>query len=390
MTKPKNLFAGILLFILLDLSILGINYWIAYQISKDAVAINLSGRERMLSQRITKTLLALPHSKSAEDSARTIQEFRDSAQMFDQTLSAFQAGGIAIGGDGKPVTLSAITDEQAAAYINEAQKIWAPTRNRLQPYLTSKLAIPDEVLLQTQHEMLNHNLQLLNLMNKLTSAMEQASRDQANSLRIIQTIVFILAMINFIVIVRKFHLLAHHAHQATLHFSNLALRDALTGLFNRRQIEEKLDQALMNAHQQKHNDLTLMILDLDGFKSINDIYGHEAGDTVLQTIATRLNQHAHKTDTVARLGGDEFVLIINSLENKSAAAKNCADLIHSINQPISINNVKVNVGVSIGIVFQPQLNKSRSDILRMADSAMYEAKISGKNRYIFANNDSSF
>lgn len=390
MTKPKNLFAGILLFILLDLSILGINYWIAHQISKDAIAINLSGRERMLSQRITKTLLALPYSKSAEDRARTIEEFRDSAQMFDQTLSAFQHGGSAIGGDGKQVTLNSITDEHASAYINEAQKIWAPTRNLLQPYLTSKMNIPDEVLLKTQHDMLNHNLQLLNLMNQLTSAMEQASRDQANSLRIIQTIVFILAMINFIVIVRKFHLLAHHAHQATLHFSNLALRDALTGLFNRRQIEEKLDQALVNTHQQKQTKLTLMMLDLDGFKSINDIHGHETGDMVLQTIATRLTQHVHKNDTVARLGGDEFVLIINNLENESDAAKNCTDLIHAINQPISIKGVEVNVGVSIGIVFQPLLNISRSDILRMADSAMYQAKISGKNRYVFANRDSSF
>ena len=387
MTKPKNLFAGILLFILLDLSILGINYWIAYQISKDAIAINLSGRERMLSQRITKTLLALPYSKSAEDRVRTIQEFRDSAQMFDQTLSAFQHGGIAIGGDGKPVMLNGITNEQASAYIDEAQKIWAPTRKRLQPYLTSEISIPDEVLLQTQHEMLNNNLQLLNLMNKLTSAMEQSSRDQANSLRIIQTIVFILAMVNFIVIVRKFHLLAHHAHQATLHFSNLALRDALTGLFNRRQIEEKLDQDLANTRKSKHHKLTLMMLDLDGFKSINDAYGHEAGDTVLQTIAARLNQHAEKTDTVARLGGDEFVLIINSLENESAAAKNCTELIQSINQPIAINGLEVSVGVSIGIVFQPQLNISRSDILRMADSAMYQAKISGKNRYVFANRD---
>lgn len=387
MTKPKNLFAGILLFILLDLSILGINYWIAFQISKDAIAINLSGRERMLSQRITKTLLALPYSKSAEDRARGIQELRESAQMFDQTLSAFQYGGIATGGDGKPVMLNGITDEQASAYISEAQKIWAPTRSRLQPYLASDMSIPDAVLLQTQNEMLSNNLHLLNLMNKLTSAMEQSSRNQANSLRIIQTIVFILAMINFIVIVRKFHLLAHHAHQASLHFSNLALRDALTGLFNRRQIEEKLDQALVNEHQQKRNKLTLMMLDLDGFKSINDLYGHEAGDTVLQTIATRLNQHVHQNDTVARLGGDEFVLLTNNLEDESEAAQNCTELISTINQPISINGIKVNVGVSIGIVFQPQLNKSRSDILRMADSAMYEAKISGKNRYAFARHE---
>lgn len=384
MTKSKNLFAGVLLFILLDLSILGINYWIAFQIGKDAIAINLSGRQRMLSQRITKTLLALPHSQTAEDKARIIQEFREAAKMFDQTLSAFQHGGAAIGGDGKPVTLSRISDRQASGYINEAQKIWAPTRNHLQPYLVNDMRIPDEVLQQTQHEMLNNNQELLDLMNKLTSEMELSSLNQANSLRLIQTLVFILAMINFIVIVRKFHLLAHHAHQATLHFSNLALHDALTGLFNRRQIEEKLDQVRMNGYHQARYPFTLMMLDLDGFKPINDIHGHEAGDIVLQTIASRLNQHAQKNDTVARLGGDEFVLITDSLENEHAAAKNCTELIDLINQPIVINDVEVHVGASIGIVFHPHKNQSRSDILRMADNAMYQAKISGKNRYVFA------
>jgi diguanylate cyclase (GGDEF)-like protein len=387
MTKPKNLFASILLFILLDLSILGINYWIAYQISKDAIAINLSGRQRMLSQRITKTLLALPHVKSPEDRTLTIQEFRDSAKMFDQTLSAFQNGGVAIGGDGKAVTLSRIKNAQAAEYISEAQKIWTPICNRLKPYLTSKINIPEALLLQTQHEMLNQNLQLLDMMNRLTSAMEQSSRDQANSLRIIQTIVFALALINFIIIVRKFHLLAHHAQQASLHFSKLALHDALTGLFNRRQIEQKLDHELMNTNSERHHKLTLMMLDLDGFKSINDIYGHEAGDMVLQTVATRLSQHANKNDTVARLGGDEFVLITSQLESESAAVNSVAELIQAINKPISMNGVNVNVGASVGIVFQPELNRSRSDILRMADNAMYKAKISGKNRYSFANGD---
>lgn len=379
MKNSKNLFAGILLFILLDLSVLAINYWIAYEMSHDAIAINLSGRQRMLSQRITKTLLVLPHTKSSDDSARAIEEFRSSAKLFDQTLSAFANGGIAVGGDGKPVALNRVNDRAASALIKEALQIWHPTRDRLTPYLHSNITIPDEVLTQSQNDMLNNNLQLLELMNRLTSSIERASLKQANALRIIQTIVFILAIINFVIIVRKFHLLAHEARLTSARYSKLALHDTLTGLFNRRYIEQQIEHELT----KNQNTLTLMMLDLDGFKAINDTHSHDAGDTVLKTIAERLRQHAGNTDIVARLGGDEFIYISTRFTSKDTIAENCTQLIASINQPISLHHESAHVGVSIGVVFMPDKNHSKSDILRMADQAMYQAKKAGKNRYRF-------
>jgi diguanylate cyclase (GGDEF)-like protein len=382
MTKPKNLFAGILLFIILDLSILGINYWIAHQIGEDALAINLSGRQRMLSQRITKALLALPLSKSQVDKTRTIEEFRDSAQMFDQTLSAFEHGGKAVGGDGKIVTLHRVSNKNTTIFISQAQQLWAPTRNRLQPYFASKAVIPEAVLADSQAEMLSNNLQLLKLMNNLTSAMEKDSRDQADALRIIQTVVFFLAMINFVMIVRRFHLLAHQAHQAKEQFSHLALHDSLTGLFNRRHLEDTIHNEL-NATHQENNPFTLLMLDLDGFKPINDSFGHDAGDTVLKVIAKRLSQLAHKNTVVARLGGDEFVLTSTDFKHESDVAQFCEQLLSVIHQPIFLDTAQVQVGVSIGVVFNPKKTNSKSDILRMADHAMYEAKKSGRSRYTF-------
>lgn len=382
MKNSKNLFAGILLFILLDLSVLAINYWIAYEVSRDAIAINLSGRQRMLSQRITKTLLTIPHTKSSHDRTRTIEEFRSAAKLFDQTLSAFAHGGVTAGGDGKPVVLNKVTDEVASALVRDAMQIWNPTRQLLSPYLHSNTPFPDEILMQSQSNMLNNNLQLLELMNQLTSSIESSSLLQANALRIIQTIVFTLALINFVFIVRKFHLLAHEASQASARYSKLALRDTLTGLFNRRYIEEKIDHELAN---ERHK-LTLMMLDLDGFKAINDAYSHDAGDTVLKTVAERLLQHAGTSDTVARLGGDEFIYISTRFTSKEAIAAYCMQLIQLINQPVALPEGSAQVGVSIGVVFMPNQHQSRSDILRMADQAMYQAKKSGKNRYCFSGN----
>jgi diguanylate cyclase (GGDEF)-like protein len=387
--RTYNLFAGVLLFIVLDLSILGINYWIAHKISKDAIAINLSGRQRMLSQRITKSLLALPHTKSDAERAQTIEEFRDATKMFDQTLSAFAQGGEVVGGDGKPTTLNKVTNRLSASFISETQQIWEPTRNKVAPYFANNIAIPESVLAESQSEMLSKNLQILKLMNKLTFALENESRNQANFLRIVQTIVFFIALTNFIVVVRKFHLLAKEAHEAKNKFSMMAFKDALTGLFNRRHIEDELASKLM--HGFSNHPFTLMMLDLDGFKPINDQFGHDAGDTVLQTIASRLSQLIHRSDTVARLGGDEFVLICHELANEEATTQFSNQIINAINEPITLNIAQepyqVNVGASIGIVFQPSRNKSKSDILRMADHAMYQAKKAGKNQAAFFHED---
>ncbi len=383
MTKSKNLIAWILVFIFLDLSILAINFWIAHQIDHDSLAINLSGRERMLSQRITKTLLALELRKPGQDQEAYIQEFRNSVIMFDQTLVAFEQGGIAVGGDGSQVILKQVTSEPAALFINRAQQIWKPTHERLLPFIRSKMMIPDEILKQVQEEMLQHNLQLLDLMNSLTSALERDSRNQANTLRVVQTTVFILAMLNFVFIVRKLHLMNEKTTQAKELYSELALRDPLTGLFNRRYFENALDREINASHRRPDRSaFAVLMLDLDQFKPINDKFGHEAGDDVLKVIAKRLTQHARTNDIVARLGGDEFMLICSDLCDEQGAKNFCERLLHSINDPIVLNVGKVQVGVSIGIVFYQNKNKSEGDLMRMADNAMYAAKKGGRNNYV--------
>ncbi|TCV84134.1 diguanylate cyclase domain-containing protein [Sulfurirhabdus autotrophica] len=380
--KSKNLFGAILLFIVLDLSILVINYWITYQISKDAIAINLSGRQRMLSQSMTKSLLMLQSQHSVELIRATHEEFRDSVSVFDETLLAFKHGGLTVNSDGEIIRLSRVDSFPEAGLIDQTIQIWRPMHELLLPYMTGSLDMPEQLIIQLREQMIHNNLQILDLMNRLTSGLERQSLQRANTLRIIQTIVFFLALFNFLFIVRKFHLLARQSAMKTQHYNELAMRDPLTELFNRRQFESNLEKEVATVDRHQHSNIALVMIDLDGFKPINDKYGHEVGDVVLCTIATRLSEGARVNDTVARVGGDEFMLICPDLHNKEDADAFCQRLLTELSQPILTNVGQVSVGASIGIAFYPDHADNINDLTRMADKAMYTAKSFGKNRYV--------
>lgn len=379
--RTRGLFGAVLLFILLDLSVLVINYWVAYQVSQDAVAINLSGRQRMLTQRMTKSLLQL-QSPGAHRVA-VEQEFLDAAQMFDRTLLAFERGGMTVGGDGTPVELQRVGSDQARELIEQANIEWQPLRDRLRPCIEGRQPVPVEVLDFARQQMVDHNLKLLGLMNRLASHLENDSKERANLLRLVQSLVFVLALINFVAIVRGFHLLARQAEQASEFYGDIAMRDPLTGLFNRRQFNEALEREIASANR-RGSCFTLLLLDLDGFKPVNDRYGHHAGDAVLRAVAERLGSQARSNDTVARIGGDEFVLICPDLCDESSAALVSERLLNLLNEEILLETATVRIGASIGIAFYPNHAHTVDDLIRAADEAMYLAKKAGRNRCAFA------
>ncbi|MDR3392549.1 MAG: diguanylate cyclase [Sulfuriferula sp.] len=379
--SSKKLFGAILLFILLDLSALAINYRMAYQISKDAVAINLAGRQRMLSQRITKSLL-LMDLQSSQNARATEEELRNSFRMFDETLSAFKHGGPAIGGNGNTVMLDKTNSNQADHLVDQALQIWHPIHERMLPYMAAHTDIPASAIADVRNRMIRDNLLLLDLMNQLTSSLEQDSLNRSNALRITQTSIFLLALLNFLMIVRRFHLLARQSAQTTQHYNELAMRDPLTGLFNRRQLENNLEREAATINRGRQGNIALVMIDLDGFKPINDRYGHEVGDIVLRTIATRLTESARVNDTIARIGGDEFTLICPDLRNKENADAFCQRLLDSLNRPIPTRAGPVQVGASIGIAFYPDHAENVDDLIRVADKTMYAAKNAGRNCYI--------
>ncbi|KUJ74054.1 ammonium transporter [Thiomicrospira sp. XS5] len=166
---------------------------------------------------------------------------------------------------------------------------------------------------------------------------------------------------------------------------HMANYDQLTGLAKRRLLVNELSRSILRLDRQDQTNAILFI-DLDGFKAINDQYGHNAGDILLKEAANRIQTIIRKTDLAARFGGDEFVILLENIQNESFAAQVADKIIDSIKQPIQLpNDVTGCVNASIGLkVFDGGSKKNVDDILNMADKAMYEAKRRGKGQWVIA------
>ena len=163
----------------------------------------------------------------------------------------------------------------------------------------------------------------------------------------------------------------------------LALHDALTGLPNRRLFEDRLSIAIKNS-QRTHKTTAVLYLDLDGFKEINDIHGHEYGDKLLVNVATRLKGAARAEDTVARIGGDEFMIVLAGLNSLTDVHGPASNFVRVISEPYAIDGHALNVTVSIGISFCPADADRVETLVARADKALYEAKSAGRNQYRLA------
>ncbi len=177
------------------------------------------------------------------------------------------------------------------------------------------------------------------------------------------------------------------------HIALLASHDTLTGLPNRMLLNDRLEVALAGC-RRSHEFSAVLFLDLDHFKNINDSQGHVVGDEVLKEVAKILTHTIRNNDTVARLGGDEFVILLQGLSKDDHAAteqvsKVCDKIIEHISQPIHVSDNTLHIGVSIGIVLFPMYEESQDDLLRYADTAMYQAKAQGRNQAVFYQQDMS-
>ena len=164
------------------------------------------------------------------------------------------------------------------------------------------------------------------------------------------------------------------------HLLYLANYDALTNLPNRSLLLDRIDQALTRA-PRRHQLVAILFCDLDGFKLINDTYGHNMGDHMLKIAAQRLATCIRAEDTVARHGGDEFVIILNELTNQHDACQVAQKIINVFAKPFEIRNHQFYIGVSIGITLFPNDGEDAETLLKNADVAMYRVKEQGKNAY---------
>lgn len=472
---------AIILFLFFDSAALALNFWLSWKIEQQAIAINLAGRQRMLSQRMVKVLLQIDNlRKTGADPAARLDELKLTFNLFDNSLQGFDKGHKTLGGASEELFLPAVKDPGARAAVDEAVEIWAPYREHIRELLATGPQFKEEALRSAIQSAEESNLKLLGLMNKLTTELELKTKKEAGQIRIYQAAAFTLALANFFWaflvyrrrirafsrshnllddIINKIsasvivldsrdlvlkanetaekmfaypkggltgkhidnllkgtedNLIGHrqdgstfialrergatvldqqemfivtvldvtHQRMTEEHLSSLAYHDLLTRLPNRLLFDDRL--RLEITHSQRRNLLlAVMFIDLDNFKPVNDTYGHEIGDLLLQDVAVRLRRCLRESDTVSRRGGDEFTIIATDI----GTVENCEKIAHVIlgqlTRPFHINELELNIGASIGISLFPTDGNEAHLLVSRADEAMYQAKQAGRGTYRF-------
>ena len=204
--KYKTIFLSSALFLCFDLGVLIPNFWISSQLKEDAIVINLAGRQRMLSQRISKTILQLQiATQTAQPITNPQKELAQAYKQFDETLIGLKKGKMVTGSDGKPVFIPAMKNNKIKYLLTQSEAVWNPYKLKIEPIISSKNKIPQQSLQDAIAYSNQNNLQLLDLMNQITTAQQNISNQRTYTLQIIQTAGLCLALMNFCILL--FHTL---------------------------------------------------------------------------------------------------------------------------------------------------------------------------------------
>lgn len=161
----------------------------------------------------------------------------------------------------------------------------------------------------------------------------------------------------------------------------LALVDSLTGLDNRHHFERSFEEDITYHNRFPEHQFSLLLIDLDLFKQVNDTYGHPVGDKLLQRVAQILKNNVREVDRVGRLGGDEFAILLKEVGGENQAAMVSEKLIHALSQTHNIDGHAVQIGASIGIAICPETNADMEELFKHADNMLYASKAAGRNTY---------
>lgn len=300
----------------------------------------------------------------AEDLAVAQEEAANSAQRIQTILNAMEEGLVTLDREGLIVTAN-----------NAMSVIFGYAPSEFSGMEVKNLIISKE---------LNSSTDIINLLNdrvdgfNVYKSEEVGKRKDGSSIPLKLDIreVFLEQEKHYTVLFRN----VTEQHEAEKIIRHMAWHDSLTGLANRNLLSERLDDALKMARRQKKK-VAVMLLDLDKFKPVNDLYGHATGDKLLKTAAERLLNCAREVDTVARLGGDEFAIVFTNIEEDNNIIAIADRIIDSIQQPTEIDDNIIQIGTSIGISFFPDDADSPNELIRMADMALYQAKDDGRRVY---------
>ncbi len=177
-----------------------------------------------------------------------------------------------------------------------------------------------------------------------------------------------------------------HKKQTEKQIHRLAYFDNLTGLASRSYYQERIEDIIKTA-ARRHEQFAFLFLDLDGFKDINDSFGHNIGDQFLKAIAQRIKLVIRDIDFASRMGGDEFCIILTNIADQESVAEVATRCLQKINQPLLLDNHQIIPRASIGIAIFPRDGHSETELMKAADTAMYSAKQAGKQRHVFYSPD---
>ncbi|MCK9608325.1 MAG: diguanylate cyclase [Methylomonas sp.] len=193
----------VIFFIVFDSIALILNFWISDQLEKNAVAINLSGRQRMLTQRMAKSLMMLQIADNDIDKKNAFEEFSNTVDLFDKTLTGLIKGGMTLGGDGEPIFLPPTQAQNTTPIIASAEQLWKIVRQAILPALSFDALASKQNTKQALQAVQTYNLKLMGLMNDLTTALEQNATEEVFFLRTLQTSLLILALLNFSLVCKR-------------------------------------------------------------------------------------------------------------------------------------------------------------------------------------------
>ena len=491
--KYRHFLLPLSLVVIFDITLLTMNYGISAQLEASSININIAGRQRMLSQKMTKSLLLMHYQQQQGLNIQAAyQELMDAMALFDQTLTAMSLGGETLSADSKLIQIKQLKETAIQKTLMQSIELWEPLYKSIQQMQLSESAVD-----QLVDAMVADNLQLLALMNKLTVQLEASAKRQTYLLRGLQTIIVILILLSFAMAINRLirreqyfsrlmekssdiviginsatsritfisasvklllqhdelYYLGHPYHrlfnqesatrishllllakkfrplpysrcevqlvraddklidaemllqlnrsedgrtielsadirditerkQLELALTEMAHKDSLTGLPNRAQFSLLAQQAILQAHRKGYS-IAMMFIDLDDFKSVNDMCGHHVGDALLIEVAQRISQRLRASDTVFRIGGDEFVVLISDVAQDQHLQTVGDKIITALSEKMLIDNCPCQIGASIGIARYPEDGENIDALLKAADEAMYRVKQSGKNAVAF-------